>query len=351
MFSRLQEFDASAVAAQWQDIGFDEEERATERGKLEAVLTAIHGYESALSQTHQELCAKIESVCSEYTSMMKALDLPVEAPAALQIPNLRGRLAQLTSEFDDFKDAHRDRLDEVIRLASDMAALFEKLECDRSEFPALDSDGYTAAHVQRLVDTRTLLQERVAAREAQLEKRFASINKLSSDMELIIPQFVIGAHDSRDISTATTQKIVDCEAQLIATKRLRAAEIDAKKSELRAVLETLQADRRQPETTSHGESVITSLAAEIAGLRAQRKEQLPRIIEFQAAEVARLKKLLHRAPETDPQDSDLDATCDRLEARLKILQKEFEEVRPIVELIAQREELIRELHELNDAAK
>jgi hypothetical protein len=41
------------------------------------VLTAIRVYTSALSQTNDELRATIASVCSEYTSMMKALGLPV----------------------------------------------------------------------------------------------------------------------------------------------------------------------------------------------------------------------------------------------------------------------------------
>jgi hypothetical protein len=78
---------------------------------------------------------------------------------------------------------------------------------------------------------------------------------MSAELDVVIPEFVTAAHQSHDISTETMQKIVEVEANLIATKQLREAAIEQKKVELAKlwnVLQTPEPEREQFVTAGWG---------------------------------------------------------------------------------------------------
>jgi hypothetical protein len=361
----LSDFDSSPIQQLWTAMGFDQSEQDSEQKKLsDAILGAIGDYQNGLDQTMQELKSQFDSVTSEYAAMMKAFGVPPETAAqtieSFDSLNLRSRVAKAATDFEAFKEAHKAQIDQLATVQAEVWALFDKLEIpesDRGEFASVGSDDYTSARIQRFIETAKLLSEQVAARAAQLEKRFTSIEKISVELDVTVPEFVTAAHQSQDISTATMQKIVEVEADLIATKQLREAAIEQKKIELGKlwnVLQTPEPEREQffAAWASLGESTLEAYSSEIAKLRTLRQDHLPQIIESRIAEIAKIKAQLHKesAP-IDVSSLDPNQAYDMLEQTVEALTAELAEVSPIVDSINQREDFLRETAELNEWTK
>jgi protein regulator of cytokinesis 1 len=365
MFGFLADVDSSSIQALWTTMGFDKSEQDSEQKKLtDAILGAIQDYQNGLNQTTQELKSQFNSVTSEYTTMMKAFGVPPETAAqtieSLDSLDLRTRVAKATSDFEAFKASHAAQLEQLATVQAEVSALFDKLEipeCDRGEFASIGYHDYTSGRIQRFVETATLLSEQVTARAAELQKRFASIEKISAELDVAVPEFVATAHESHDISSATAQQIVELEATLIGTKQQREAELEQKRAELNRlwnVLQTSETEREQfaAAWASLGASALEAHSSEITRLRTLRQNHLPQIIESRLAEIAKLEAQLHR--ESTPIDiSSLDPNeaCDALEQTVDTLTAELAKVSLIIESISQREELMREAAELSESAR
>jgi hypothetical protein len=365
MLGFLNDFDSSSIEELWTAMGFDQSERDSEQKKLaDAILGAIADYQNGLEQTTQELKSQFNSVTSEYTTMMKAFGVPPETAAqtieSFDSLDLRSRVTKATSDFDAFKASHKAEIEQLATVQADVSALFDKLEIpesDRGEFASVGCDDYTSARIRRFVETAKLLTEQVTARAAELQKRFASIEKISAELDVSVPEFVTAAHESDDISTETAQKIVEVEANLIATKRLREAAIEQRKVELSKLWNVLQTPAAEREHftaawASLGESALDAYSGEIAKLRAVRQEHLPRIIESRHAEIAKLQAQLHGEPAPiDVSSLDPNEAYDVLEQTVEALTAELAKVSQIIDSINQREELLREAASLSEAMR
>jgi hypothetical protein len=365
MFGFLSDFDSSPIQELWTAMGFDESEQDSEQKELaDTILSAIEHYQNGLNQTTQKLKSQFDSVMSQYTAMMKAFGVPPDTAAqtieSLNSLNLRSRVAKATSDFEAFKADHKAQIDQLAIVQEEVSALFDKLEIpesDRGESASVGSDDYTGARIQRFIETAKLLSEQVTARTVQLEKRFTSIEKISVELDVTVPEFVITAHQSQDISTETMQKVVEIEANLIATKQLREAAIGQKKIELGKlwnVLRTPEPEREQFVATwaSLGESTLEAYSSEITKLRTLRQDHLPQIIESRIAEIAKIEAQLHKesAP-IDVSSLDPNEAYDILEQKFEALTAELAEVWQIIDSINQREDFLRKAVELNESAK
>jgi hypothetical protein len=176
-----------------------------------------------------------------YQSLSQAFAVTVN-PFLVQTPqtSLRSRLAEITAEYEAFKEAHQVRITEFDALNAEVFSLFLKLE-------------------------------------------------IPDELEISIPDDVTRALQTVDISTETRKKVVEYQKD----------EIDRQKSVLLRLWDvlTIRTAERDCFTKQHstlGESVLDADANEITKLKAQREEHLPEIIPTQLADVNRIEAELHR---------------------------------------------------------
>jgi hypothetical protein len=362
MLGSLRDFDGDTLIGLWQNIGLTDVEQAQETMKLDGLIRqTIMNFQSQFAETEQTLKDQIQSVWTTYQALSHAFGvtantLLLDAPST----SLRSRLAGITGEYEAFKEAHQARITEFDELHAEVSALFSKLEIpeeDRGEFAKRGADDYTATRLHRFTETRKLLREQVNTRQEELAKRHASIQTLSVELEAAIPDDVTLAFQSGDISTKAMQKVVECEANLNATKQLREAEIDQQKSTLCRLWDALKTSATDRESFTNqlstlGESVLDAYANEISKLKAQREEHLPEIINAQLAEINRIEAELHRpVTQITIEGQDANKVYDILEGICDSLKAEQNELKPFLDLITQRIELLKELDELNESAK
>jgi hypothetical protein len=362
MLGALHDFDGDALTGLWRNIGLTEAEQAEEMAKLNGLVRqAIETFQAQFAETEQNLKDQIRSTWNAYQALSNAFGVAanahlVDAPRT----SLRSRLAEITAEYEAFKAAHQARITEFDALHAEVSSLFTKLEIpedDRGEFATLGCEDYTALRLQRFTETRKLLHEHVTTREGELSKRQASIENLSRELEAEIPDDIALAFQARDISAETLRKVAECEVNLKATKQLRESEIDRQKLVLLRLWDALKISAPERDSFANqwptlGDSVLEGYANEITKLKAQRQEHLPEIIRAQLAEINRIEAELHR-PLTQfaIEGQDANTLYDILERIFDGLQAEQSELRPLLELIAQRTELLKELDDLNESAK
>jgi hypothetical protein len=362
MLGSLHDFDGEALIRLWHNIGLTESEQAQETAKLEALVRqTIATFQSDFVNIEQSLKDQIQSVWTAYHSLCSAFG--ASASPVLLDPSkasLRNRLSQITTEYDTFKEAHQARISEFDALHSEVSSLFSKLEIpeqDRGEFATLGCQDYTTTRLQRFTETRKLLREQVTARQDELAKRHASIQNLSAELEVAVPDDVTAAAQALDISTETMKKVVECEANLKATKQLREAEIDRRKAVIARLWEALNIPTEErasfvTEPATLGESILDAYANEIAKLKARREEHLPEIIRGQLAEINRLEAEMHQPlTQISMEGQDANQVSETLEGIFDSLKAEESEVKSCIELIEQRSELLKDLEELNGSAK
>jgi Ca2+-binding EF-hand superfamily protein len=362
MLSSLCEFDGSSLIALWHSIGLSDEEQEKEKLKLNDLIRAtITSFQAPFSQTEEDLKCKIQTTSDAFQKLKKAFGIPCEALLTdLPESNLRSHLSQITSEYESFKASHQECIEKFSSLQSEVSALFSKLEIpeeDRGEFGKVDCDDYTVGRLQRFTETSRLLQEQVQTRQEELTKRHSSIQELAGKLEVSVPDYVTIAFQASDISTETMKKVVECEANLIATKQLREAEINRRKTSLTRLWDALkvpQSERQEflAKQSTIGETALDAYANAIGRLKTQREEHLPEIIRAQLSEINRIESELHRTlTQIVIEGQDANTVYDTLENVLDTLNAEYIELRPFVEMINQRTELLSEADELNEAAK
>ncbi|OHS98938.1 hypothetical protein TRFO_34701 [Tritrichomonas foetus] len=360
------QYDTTPIVSIWKEIGYDEETQISEQEKLnEVLLNAIKSYQTSLETTRNSMESQITETKQAYIKLMHAFGKPesevIKVINGLQDGTLKQQLEDVESKFTSFRNANQSTIDKFVSLHSQCAELFDRLKIkERGDFSTVGDDDYTDARATKFEQKLNALKNEVKNRENILEKLNKETNALSASLELEIPEDVISVFTQKLITNEALKIANDHQAELHKKKEVRDAEISSRiaiLNKLWNIFHITQAERNRfiNSFTTVSDSVVKAYDEEISRLKEQREEKLPEIVEQQKVDIKNLEAELHmtgdQIVEIPIEGKNLNEVYDLLDQRFEILTKEFNEVKPIIDSIQQREELLKETQELNESAR
>lgn len=360
-FEIFSELDGTFISDAWQQIGYDQDECDDEQCKLDRlVIDAILMYQEQLGQAMFAIQEQIKAVSLQFEQLMTAFGVKPEdvqkALSATEAGNLKSSLAKLTDAFNAFKESKKSKLEHLQNLQSTCAALFDRLEIEeRGEFAAVGDVDFTDARIQRFADKVKELTAAVDERLQTMKDHQTCCEALAKKLEVPAPTF-----NCDDISAMSMKQAEEYEAGLIKMTKMREDLIDQKKSEITKlwnILDVPTSERRKFTSSfkTIGASVVQSYTDEIQKLQKQRQEHLPEIVEQQKLKIKQLEEEMHLTPEqiekVDTDGKDVNEAYEILDARYDAVHEMYISMKPFIELITERSQLLSEMEQLDKSQK
>lgn len=343
----------------WSIIGIDSEEQNAEKAELDKrVIRVFTNYREALRTKSIELEQDISDVMQKHTELLETFDdtdSEIARIATRDDPQetLKERLEKVTQAYEKDKKRYQTLLEKVTYLKSEAARLFEILKIpvdERGEFGELDVK-YSAAKIERLEAVVDDMQMDVQERRTKIVEANTQIASLSTELEIEIRNEIVVIFAENSLDNRTIDTVVQYAAELQDIKEERLRMITSMADEITRLWCTLEVDEKERQIflSSHSTlsaKVVESCKQEIKRLHAMRRGRLPALIEQQDKQLDEYCMYLHRdRPELETSDN-LDAVFDANDKELRKLASLQKVMEPFIEMISQREEMLREIDEV-----
>lgn len=363
------EYDTSSIINTWQEIGYSQEEQEEEQGKFnDELIKAIKSYQEMLENVRDSMKEQIVETYESFSKLVKSFgktenELHTILSCLKDDMKLKEKLEVINSKFTEFKQSHQHIIDKFENLHSECSQLFERLEIDaenRGEFSELDVDDYTNAKMEKYEEKLKNLKSEIENRERIMKNFFKESTAISNRLQVEMPQSIVDLYNSQKITDEALKEAEDYVKELIEKKEQREAELSKKLITLQklwAILDVKTSERQKfiNSFKTIGDSVVEAYDKEAESLRERREEKLPEIVENQKKQIKELEATLHltddQIKEIQTEGKNLNEVYDLLDERIEELTKEYNEVKIIIESINQREELIKERDDLDEAAR
>jgi hypothetical protein len=268
------------------------------------------------------------------------------------------------ANFQAFIAGRIHKLDHLVHMARD---LFDTLGADareRGEFNDVGHSDFTRERIERF-------RAKIAALHKEKEERLTRIVVMKSDISALLTDLnTVPQGDDRAVLTNESvwaeqlAKLQSLKEKLERRKAERISEISVLAVRITQLWDLLSIEVPQQieflrSHSSLGDDVVESCEAEVARLSGLRDKKLPELISARRDEVIGLWETMHIAEESRPQfaphggDDRAEANVrefDFLHSELIRLKNLLVELQPILELVNQREEIVRDYTETLSSA-
>lgn len=280
---------------------------------------------------------------------------------------LRQRLNEVKSNFEIFEPKCKELIHEFEQLKEKTDELFDKIGYsieDRGEFAQIGDNDLSRERQARFRDKIAELEEEVQQREKEFEKLKEKVTSIATKLGSNISPRVKTLFDTNDISTNSFEVINEYLEDLSIIRNSRVAQASELALAISYEWELLDIPENERESfiDSHSqltERCIQGFSDELIRLRNVRNQKLPELIERVKKDILEVCHTLHYTKsEIDsvfakikevPNDNL--ATFSAYESELIDLKRILIISQPIIDLIHQRENMIKDYEELEKKEK
>lgn len=356
----------SELVSLWDQLGLSDEERHEELYRLNTLLQAAKEEPvEAARKERNSLMFKIDDLKKKHVQLLRCTGGDQKQIKAVEARGkegtLRERLRDVQSAFDEFEPIYNEKMKTLKELWDKIQTLCEKLELtdeERQRYGTFDEANLSPAQEKRYESIVRELETEEELRRKAFQELKEKIEKISGDLgESIEPDFQEFL-ESEPVSISGYETAVEKYESLTLLKEKRAAMITEFALEISHcwdLLRTSEAERKEF-VSSHAllsEANVQDCRNEIEKLRNSIVERLPELIVTVKDDIKDICESLHNmSPETENllalETEDMD-TFKQLDNELLRLKREFVVCQPILDLIKQRSEIIKEYDELMSA--
>lgn len=355
----------------WEQLGLDESQRNEQVAELTDHFQQMYlEFVATLQSQVQEAKEEITAVHMKHRQAMKAFGVS-EDEINEQIPqisetNLIDQLDASKLAFSNFQNVISERLQKLENLVCIANESFDLLgipEEDRGEFNELGETDFTRERIERFRAKISELNEQKESRMRDFESVKESINVLLNELNEELDSEDSQIIQSPSLSLDHLTKVDELKTKFENLKQERVKKISECAitiTHLWDLLEVNESERTRflKSHTTLGSDVLRSCERQIAELSAKRDAKLPELIALQRTEVAAFWEDLHIAIESrprfvpDPSDNETEKNVKEfefLESEVIRLKQLKVQLNPIIELVNQREDIVREYNETMQA--
>lgn len=352
----------SEVESLWVQLGIAETEREAQvKSLLAAMQTVYSDFTTNLRQNVHKTREEILSIQDKHSKAMRAFGLSEsdirDQISPIEDNDLLEQLKVTETAFNGFHVHISDRLrkiENLIRMANESFTALGVPDDARGEFSDLGDIDFTRERVERFKLKIGELNAEKATRAAQFKEIRKSITDILSEVGESMSQEDTATMASKSLSLDHKQALESLKTRLEGMKAAKTVELKecaVMMIHLWDLLNVPQQDRSRflSAHSTLSSTVLASCHAEIASLCERRDAKLPEFIAQQREEVRTLWEVLHVAeesrpvfkPTTDAAQAQVQE-FEFLQAEIIRLKKQKLEMHPILDLISQREDIIRD---------
>jgi SMC interacting uncharacterized protein involved in chromosome segregation len=356
----------------WDELGLDEAERSESiEGLSKQVAQLYSHFQDCLVDRCSQVRNEIAAIKDKHQRALRAFGMTEseinQEVSPISRTNLIKQLVQAKQALANFQSFIAGRIHKLNSLVHAARELFDALGADAGERGEFNEVGHTDFTRERIERFRT----KIAALQQEKEERLTRIVVLKSDISALLTDLntVPQGDDhavltNESVSTGQIAKLISLKEKLERRKSERVSEISSLAVTITHLWDMLliEGSERIEFLRSHsslGDDVVESCQAEVARLSGLRDQKLPGLITAQRDQVAQLWETLHIAEESRPQfarqsgDDLAQANVKEfnfLRAEISRLKTLLAELQPILELVHQREEIVRDYSETLSSA-
>lgn len=362
-------FDMESLEQLWSTIGYDETERVLEQVKLDSFLkSAFQSFLNTTSQYCATLEKQIETVVINHIKLMRAFS---EDEQQIQIVlqnsqngTLKERLSNVTTSFQEYQAKCQPCIKKFNELHKKIQELFDILgvsENARGDFAFVGETNFSAERLHKFEQKVELLDVIIESHKKRLEILGNSIQDTCDLLDISYPEEVSSIIDSCSISEPSLKIIEKIDYELMKLKESRQKELEIKTEKLKKLWQLLDTPQIEQEMfidsfSSIGDSVVKAYDEEINRLIELRNQNLETIVEKQKTQIQNISADLHIKPSQvisfdNTEGFNLLQLFNHYDVELDKLKNLFSHMRPYLDLISQREELLKESDTIAESTK
>ena len=369
--SFLSELDITAdptnLETLWHELGLLPSEIEKEKKYLNKLINEVrYNARKNASFEKMRIIEEIQNIKEHHIKLLRAIGATETECDTVRHSgfegNLRQRLAEVRSNFDLFKPKCSELITEFEELKKKSDNLFDQIGYsieDRGEFAEIGESDLTKERQQRFKDKIKELEAEVAARTKELDDLKEKTLNIASKLGSKISPRIDLLFNSNDISTQSLETIQEYIEDLSVIRNSRIAQISELALAISHEWELLgfTEQEKQAFVESHSqlnEKCIQDFSDELIRLQNLRNEKLPELIERVKIEIVSICQTLHfTQKEIDETLSkvrevpgDNMATFSEYEAELFNMKRKLALAQPIIDLMKQRDEIIKEYEQV-----
>ncbi|KAH0791790.1 Microtubule associated protein (MAP65/ASE1 family) [Histomonas meleagridis] len=351
----------------WKTFGLNKDERDSEKQVLNNLLIQEYQkYVESIKTKCKNMQNEITNVLQNYESAMKSYGYSKEEinealKAASSTLPLRQQLQIANSKYDAFLKSCQERKDKMQFLMNELNKVFTALGIpkeERGEFSELGETDFTLERQARMQKKLNELQTEKQKRIDIVQKLKGQITSLASELSLTIEEDITTFLGKCVVTKQAIQSLKDCAKRLQSIREERVASISQMAVEINHLWDLLEISEEErnhfiARHSTLGIDVINSCQAEIKRLSAQKEEKLQTLIVIQRKELNELYETLHIPIEERnviKKTNDISDEFSQTEKEILRLKSIYIEFHDIIEVINQREEILRNWNECKVAS-
>ena len=354
----------AAIEQLWTKIGLSEEEKI--EGKLQIqnnVLKVFSDFLAKVTEESNHLEKEIEETIQNHVVLLRAVGCSEDEVQPILSQSREGTLRQqylaISSEYNNSLTKYEKQIGEMERIFSEISTLYDTLGIPkeaRGDCSELGSTDYSTKRLNEFQQLKRQLTEEIANRSKKLIEFNSELAKISVELEVDIPDQLISIFTS-NILTDDAFALIEStlqEFRAVREERIQKLEIIATKIYHLWKLLSISEEEQKAFLETHsnvGTKSIQEANSELERLIDLRNARLPSLIQKQEAEIQAVSDYLKVPISAKPSGTPLEIfqKNEKTLEHLTILKKNME---PYLELINQREELLKEQDILSaEAAK
>lgn len=359
--------DPTNLESLWYELGLLPSEIEKEKNKLNKLISEVrYRARKEASMEKIRINEEIRNIKFHHIELLRAIGASkTECDVVEQAGHegtLRQRLAEVRSNFEIFKPKCTELITEFEELKKQTDELFDKIgysKEDRGEFGEIGETDLSKERQQRFKDKIKALEEEVDARTKEFAILKEKILNLTSKLGVGVSPRINQLFESNEISTRSFQIVQEYIEDLSVIRNSRIAQISELALAISHEWDLLGVSEQEKKDFVEMHSQLTerciqNFSDELLRLQKLRNEKLPELIERIKIEIVSICQTLHYTQQEiddiisnakEVPDDNM-ATFSEYESVLFNMKRKLVLSQPIIDLMKQRDELIKEYEEV-----
>ncbi|OHT11117.1 hypothetical protein TRFO_04077 [Tritrichomonas foetus] len=360
--------DPTNLESLWLELGLLPSEIEKEKNKLNRLISEVrYNAKKAATNEKLKLIDDINKIKERHISLIRAIGGSEEECELVEDSGyegtLRQRLAEVQAHFQMFEPRCQEVISQFEKLKEKTDELFDKIGYsidDRGEFAEIGENDLSEERKKRFIEKAKELEDEIQVRGIDFAKMKEKVEGIANKIGVKLSPRIASLFELNDISTTSFEAVQEYLEDLSLIRNSRIAQISELALEISHEWELLGISdaERKAFIESHAqltEKCVQECSDEVVRLRNLRNEKLPELIERAKSEILTICQTLHFPQnETDKILSDVKidecnnmATFNAYEAVVIDLRRLLVISQPIIDLIRQKDEIVKEYEEIS----